>query len=295
MERILTYHITESDSGLRIEQYLKRHGYSKQNFTELKKMPESILVNGKWFYLKQALHAGDVLTVHIKETESSEHIPPMQLPLDIIYEDEDIIVINKAAGMPIHPSMNNYKNSLANGLAWYFQNQGKAFIFRCTNRLDRDTSGLTVIAKHMLSSNILSGMAVRKEIRREYLAIVRGHVMPSAGTINAPLSRKPGSIIERTVDFENGETAVTHYQVAQEKNGHSLVSLILETGRTHQIRIHMKYLGFPLVGDYLYNPDMEYIKRQALHSHRLTFRHPISGEIMDFTAPLPDDMANILQ
>lgn len=295
MERILTYHITESDSGLRIEQYLKRHGYSKQNFTELKKMPESILVNGKWFYLKQTLHAGDILTVHIKETESSEHIPPMQLPLDIIYEDEDIIVINKAAGMPIHPSMNNYKNSLANGLAWYFQNQGKAFIFRCTNRLDRDTSGLTVIAKHMLSSNILSGMAVRKEIRREYLAIVRGHVMPSAGTINAPLSRKPGSIIERTVDFENGETAVTHYQVAQEKNGHSLVSLILETGRTHQIRIHMKYLGFPLVGDYLYNPDMEYIKRQALHSHRLTFRHPISGEIMDFTAPLPDDMANILQ
>lgn len=295
MERILTYHITESDSGLRIEQYLKRHGYSKQNFTDLKKMPESILVNGKWFYLKQTLHAGDVLTVHIKETESSEHIPPMQLPLDIIYEDEDIIVINKAAGMPIHPSMNNYKNSLANGLAWYFQNQGKAFIFRCTNRLDRDTSGLTVIAKHMLSSNILSGMAVRKEIRREYLAIVRGHVMPSAGTINAPLSRKPGSIIERTVDFENGETAVTHYQVAEEKNGHSLVSLILETGRTHQIRIHMKYLGFPLVGDYLYNPDMEYIKRQALHSHRLTFRHPISGEIMDFTAPLPDDMANILQ
>lgn len=295
MERILTYHITESDSGLRIEQYLKRHGYSKQNFTDLKKMPESILVNGKWFYLKQTLHAGDILTVHIKETESSEHIPPMQLPLDIIYEDEDIIVINKAAGMPIHPSMNNYKNSLANGLAWYFQNQGKAFIFRCTNRLDRDTSGLTVIAKHMLSSNILSGMAVRKEIRREYLAIVRGHVMPSAGTINAPLSRKPGSIIERTVDFENGETAVTHYQVAEEKNGHSLVSLILETGRTHQIRIHMKYLGFPLVGDYLYNPDMEYIKRQALHSHRLTFRHPISGEIMDFTAPLPDDMANILQ
>lgn len=294
MERILTYHISESDCGLRIEQYLKRHGYSKQNFTDLKKLNESILVNGEWFYLKQKLHTGDVLTVHIQETESSEHIPAVSLPLDIVYEDEDIIVINKAAGMPIHPSMNNYTNSLANGLAWYFQNQGKAFIFRCTNRLDRDTSGLTVIAKHMLSSNILSGMAVRKEIRREYLAIVRGHVTPSSGTINAPLSRKPGSIIERTVDFENGETAVTHYHVVEEKNGHSLVSLILETGRTHQIRIHMKYLGFPLVGDYLYNPDMASIKRQALHSYRLTFRHPISGETMDFTAPLPDDMAAIL-
>lgn len=294
MERILTYHITEPDSGLRIEQYLRRHGYSKQNFTDLKKMHESILVNGEWFYLKQTLSTGDVLTVHIQENESSENIPPVQLPLHIVYEDEDIIVINKEAGMPIHPSMNNYRNSLANGLAWYFQNQGKAFIFRCTNRLDRDTSGLTVIAKHMLSSNILSGMAVRKEIRREYLAVVRGSVTPPCGTINAPLSRKPGSIIERTVDFEHGETAVTHYHVVEEKNGHSLVSLELETGRTHQIRIHMKYLGFPLVGDYLYNPDMEYISRQALHSHRLTFCHPITRETMDFTAPLPEDMQKIL-
>lgn len=294
MERVLTYHIAEAENGLRIEQYLKRRGYSRQNFTDLKKMNQSILVNGNWYYLKQKLSTGDILTVHIQESESSEHIPPVQLTLNIIYEDEDIIVINKAAGMPIHPSMNNYRNSLANGLAWYYQSQGKSFIFRCTNRLDRDTSGLTVIAKHMLSSNILSCMAARKDIRREYLAVVRGQVSPSAGTICAPLSRKPGSIIERVVDFENGESAVTHYHVIEEKNGHSLVSLELETGRTHQIRIHMKYLGFPLVGDYLYNPDMEYIHRQALHSHRLSFRHPITGENMDFTAPLPDDMQRIL-
>lgn len=294
MERVLTYHIKEAENGLRIEQYLKHYGYSRQNFTDLKKMEQSILVNGEWYYLKQKLSTGDILTVHIKEAESSENIPPVQLPLNIVYEDEDIIVINKAAGMPIHPSMNNYTNSLANGLAWYYQSQGKPFIFRCTNRLDRDTSGLTVIAKHMLSSSILSGMAVRKEIRREYLAVVRGQVTPPEGTINAPLSRKSGSIIERIVDFENGENAVTHYKVVDEKNGHSLVSLELETGRTHQIRIHMKYLGFPLVGDYLYNPDMEYIHRQALHSHRLSFRHPITGEDMCFTAPLPDDMQQIL-
>lgn len=294
MERILTYHIIEAENGLRIEQYLKRKGYSKQNFTDLKKMPESILVNGKWYYLKQTLCTGDCLTVHIQEKESSEHIPPVELPLDIVYEDDDIIVINKPSGMPIHPSMNNYRNSLANALAWYFQEQGKAFIFRCTNRLDRDTSGLTIIAKHMLSSNILSGMAVRKEVKREYLAIVRGTVTPVSGTISAPLSRKPGSIIERTVDFENGEKAITHYHVLEEKNGHSLVSIQLETGRTHQIRIHMKYLGFPLIGDYLYNPDMKYIQRQALHSHRLSFNHPITGEKKVFTAPLPSDMKNVL-
>lgn len=294
MERIITYTITEEDGGLRIEQYLRRRGYSRQNLTELKKMPRSILVNNTWYYMHQTLSAGDLLTVHIQETSSSEKIPPIEHPLDIIYEDEDILVVNKPAGMPIHPSMNNYYHSLANALAWYYGQQNKPFIFRCTNRLDRDTSGLTVIAKHMVSSNILSGMGRRHEIHREYLAIVRGAVTPPAGTINAPLSRKSGSIIERTVDFENGEPAVTHYRVLEEKNGHSLVSLHLETGRTHQIRIHMKYLGSPLIGDYLYNPDMEFIHRQALHSHRLSFLHPFTGETMDFTAPLPDDMKQVL-
>ena len=183
---------------------------------------------------------------------------------------------------------------MANALAWYYKEQGKPFIFRCTNRLDRDTSGLTVVSKHMLSGNIMSTMTAKREFHREYLAISRGHVTPPFGIIDAPLARKPGSIIERTVDYENGERAVTHYQVIKEQNGHSLISLVLETGRTHQIRIHMKYLGFPLIGDYLYNPDMEFISRQALHSHHLSFRHPITGKQMDFTAPLPDDMQHVL-
>ena len=292
MERILTYSITENENGLRIEQFLRRHGYSKQNFTELKKMPESILINGKWSYLKDPLTAGDLLTVHIQENSSSPLIPPVELPLSILYEDEDILLVNKPAGMPVHPSMNNYRNTLANALVWYYQQQGIPFTFRCCNRLDRDTSGLTLIAKHMVSSAILSAMTRHREIHREYRAIVRGHVQPSAGTINAPLSRKPGSVIE---DFENGESAVTHYKVLSEANGHSLLALKLETGRTHQIRIHMKYLSFPLIGDYLYNPDMEYMTRQALHSYRLCFTHPITGQSMDFTAPLPEDMQNVLR
>ena len=198
--------------------------------------------------------------------------------------------MNKPAGMPVHPSLNNYRNSLANALMYYYQAQGLPFIFRCTNRLDRDTSGLTVIAKHLVSSSILSALAVNHEITREYLAIVRGTPAPSAGTINAPIGRTGSSLIKRKVDFENGEHAVTHYRVLDTKNGLSLVSLILETGRTHQIRVHMKYIGHPLIGDYLYNPDMEHMRRQALHSYRLAFRHPISGEQMAFTAPLPEDM-----
>lgn len=292
MNRTLCYTIHASDHNLRIEQYLRRRGYSRQNLTELKKMPDSVRVNGVNRILKTHLSAGDELTVYIQENDNSEKIPPANLPLNIIYEDEDILVVNKPAGLPMHPSMKNYHYSLANALAWYYQQQGKSFIFRCANRLDRDTSGLTVVAKHMVSANILSGMGYRHEIEREYLAIVRGNVCPASGTINAPLSRKEGSIIERMVDFEHGERAVTHYRVAEERNGHSLVSLHLETGRTHQIRIHLKYLGFPLIGDYLYNPDMEYISRQALHSYRLRFLHPITMERMEFAVPLPDDMQN---
>lgn len=295
MNRNIDYIIDEDSSGLRVEQFLRRKRYSGQNLSEIKRMPKSILVNGVHYYMRQELSKGDHLQVRICETQNSEKIPPTKLPLDIVYEDEDLLVLNKPAGMPIHPSLNNYTNSMANALAYYFQSQGKPFIFRCCNRLDRDTSGLTIVSKHLVSGSILSDMTKYREVHREYLAIARGSVTPSEGTIRAPLGRKEGTIIERTVDWEHGEDAVTHYKVVKEANGHSLVSLRLETGRTHQIRIHMKYLGYPLIGDYLYNPDMEYMTRQALHSHHMEFTHPITGEHMSFTAPLPEDMARVMQ
>lgn len=295
MNRNIDYIIDEDSAGLRVEQFLRRKRYSGQNLSEIKRMPKSILVNGVHYYMRQELSKGDHLQVRICETKISEKIPPTNLPLNIIYEDEDLLVLNKPAGMPIHPSLNNYTNSMANALAYYFQSQGKPFIFRCCNRLDRDTSGLTIVSKHLVSGSILSDMTKYREVHREYLAIARGSVTPSEGTIQAPLGRKEGTIIERTVDWEHGEDAVTHYKVVKEANGHSLVSLRLETGRTHQIRIHMKYLGYPLIGDYLYNPDMEYMTRQALHSHHMEFTHPITGEHMSFTAPLPEDMARVMQ
>lgn len=295
MNRNIDYIIDEDSAGLRVEQFLRRKRYSGQNLSEIKRMPKSILVNGVHYYMRQELSTGDHLQVRICETKNSEKIPPTNLPLDIIYEDEDLLVLNKPAGMPIHPSLNNYTNSIANALAYYFQSQGKPFIFRCCNRLDRDTSGLTIVSKHLVSGSILSDMTKYREVHREYLAIARGSVTLSEGTIQAPLGRKEGTIIERTVDWEHGEDAVTHYKVVKEANGHSLVSLRLETGRTHQIRIHMKYLGYPLIGDYLYNPDMEYMTRQALHSHHMEFTHPITGEHMSFTAPLPEDMARVMQ
>ena len=296
MERTLNYTTENLITSMPVSHFLKQKGFSSQNLVQLKKNPDAVLANEVPCFMNHVLHPGDTLTLHIREARSSEKIPPVELPLDIVYEDEDLMVINKPAGMPIHPSMNNYYNSMANALAYYFDQQNRPFVFRCINRLDRDTSGLTIVAKHYVSAGMLSAMIANKAasgITREYLAIVKGSVQPPEGTITAPLGRKEGSIIERTIDFEKGESAITHYKVLDEKNGHSLVSLILETGRTHQIRIHMKHLGYPLIGDYLYNPDMGRIQRQALHAWKLSFVHPITGEKMQFTAPLPEDMAKV--
>ena len=293
MNRTLTYEITSEYDGFQIDKFLKTQGYSSANITAIKKMPNNVIIDGEWVHMNRKLAAGEVLTVNISEEDSSERIPPVEIPLDIVYEDEDIIVINKPAGLSIHPSLNHYEDSLANGLAYYYEAQGKPFIFRCANRLDKNTSGLTVIAKHLVSGNILSTMVKKREFHREYYAIVRGQLEQPEGTIDAPIGRVNDSIISRQVDFENGERAITHYKVIEEKNGHSLISIHLETGRTHQIRVHFKYIGHPLIGDHLYNPDFEYMRRQALHSHKISFLHPITKKVMEFVAPLPDDMSTV--
>jgi len=295
MERILNYQISKEDENRTIASFLEKEGYSGQNIINLKKIPESILLNGKWEYVTKKLSEGDMLTIHIVEDTSSEKIPPVKLPFPVVYEDEDILVVNKPADMPIHPSMNNYENTLGNAAAYYFSQKGQPFVFRCINRLDRDTTGLTILAKHMLSSSILNEDMLHRRIKRTYYAIVMGEDLPNEGVVDAPIGRKEGSTIERMVDFENGERAVTHYKVLGRKKGKSLVALNLETGRTHQIRVHMKYIGHPLIGDFLYNPECKLMQRQALHSYRLKFTHPITKEEMVFEAPLPKDMEEGLE
>ncbi|MGN0352729.1 MAG: RluA family pseudouridine synthase [Roseburia sp.] len=289
MKRIFSYEITEKDNEKTIEKFLKEKGYSHAVLVHLKKTPDSILQNGTWEYFSSKLKQGESLVVTLLEEDSSEHIIPVSHPFEIIYEDEDILVINKPADMPIHPSIHNFDNTLANAVAYYFQEKGINYTFRCMNRLDRDTTGLTILAKHMLSAAILNKAVANREVKREYLAIVAG-TPDESGTINAPIARKDGSAIEREVNFETGETAITHYHRLASSDDCSLISLHLETGRTHQIRVHMKYIGHPLFGDFLYYPDFSKINRQTLHSYRLEFRHPITGEPLSFTAPLPDDM-----
>ena len=288
MKRIFTYEIMPTEGQITIQSYLKRLGYSQPVLRHLKETPNGILKNNIRARVHETLSAGDTLTIQLIE-ETSSNIIPTEIHPDIVYEDEDLLVINKPAGLPVHPSQGNHTHTLANGLAFYYKEQGKAFVFRCMNRLDRDTSGLLVIAKHMLSAAILSVMASRKEIYREYLAIAKGQV-PKQGTITAPIARVHDSTIERCIDEKNGEYACTHYKNLSYKNGYSLVSLLLDTGRTHQIRVHMKFLGHPLPGDFLYCPDYSVINRQALHSYRLQFIHPITGKAMDFITEPPEDM-----
>ena len=286
MNRVLIYEIAAEHTGMKIGDFLRKTGYSRHVIIHLKKTENGILLNGEWAYVGQSLKEGDHLEIHIIEEESSEQIVPSELPLDIVYEDEDLLIINKPADMPIHPSINNYDNTLANAFMWYYQQKGETFVYRCINRLDRDTTGLLIVAKNMLSGGILSDMSKKREIHREYLAIAEGEV-PQEGVIDAPIARKEESVIERCVDFERGDRAVTHYWRLDYRNGYSLVRLKLETGRTHQIRVHMKYLGHPLTGDYLYNPDYRILDHQALHSWKLAFWHPVTGAQMQFKADPP--------
>jgi len=296
MERKLEYIISNQYHNKTIEQFLKSQDFPHQAIVQLKKTKNGILRNGIWAYVNEKLQEKDVLSLHLLEDIEETSIQPIYVNIPILYEDEDLLVINKPANMPIHPSMNHHEGTLANGLLYYYKEKGQNFTFRCINRLDRDTSGLTIVAKHMLSAGILSRQVQKHEIKRTYRAICCGFV-PESGTINAPIARKDSSTIERCVDPLNGESAITHFtRLAYDKTKNlSLVELQLETGRTHQIRVHMKHLGYPIIGDFLYFPDFSYCDRQALHSASLEFVHPITKKNMHFTSPLPKDLKCMFQ
>ena len=287
MEREILYIIDGEYKD--IQDYLKSKGYSTSNIIDLKKYENGIMLNGVWAYMNQKPAVNDRLLVRVCENRKSENIVPVDIKLDIKYEDDDIIVINKSNDMPIHPSLNNYENSLANALMHYYNDEN--FVFRCINRLDKDTTGLTIVAKHFLSAGILNIAMQNRQIKRVYNAIVKDEGrLPDADTIDLPIAREDDTLIKRKVSSD-GQRAVTHFKVLQRFEKYSLIELRLETGRTHQIRVHMSHIGAPLVGDYLYNED-DYGKisvRPLLHSKSIEFIHPITGERMYLECDLPVD------
>lgn len=298
MTRTIQYKIEEQHNGKCISMFLKEKEYSRAVIAELKKTKTGIQKNGTWAGVNEILNTGDILEICLTEQGASENIVPRELQLDILYEDEDILVVNKPYDTPIHPSVNNYNNTLANGVVHYYQQQNKPYIFRCINRLDRDTTGVTILAKNLISASILSKRMKERGLSSTYVAFVEG-ITKEEGTIDLPIGREEGTIIKRKIDEKEGKHAVTHYckleELQVEGKAVSVVALQLETGRTHQIRVHMASIGHPLLGDFLYNESNHMLTRQALHAASCAFYHPITGEYKRITAPLPKDMAMLMQ
>lgn len=301
MTREITYIIEQDEwtAGRRATagEFLRRRGFSRHLLTYLRHHNNTLLLNNEAVFTNQPVFPGDTLTAIFTDEIPAETVVPTPMDLNIVYEDEDILVINKPPYLPIQPSLGHYENTLGNGVVAYYQSQGIPFIYRCVNRLDRNTSGLVIIAKNMASSAILYEEMKERRIRRTYFTVVHGRFDTPEGTIDLPIARKTPSLMERCVDPENGQRAVTHYtQLSrQEKNDTTALSVRLETGRTHQIRVHMSYIGHPVVGDSLYGvPSGDLISRQALHSLKLEFMHPISRKDLTFEAPLPEDIRSLL-
>ena len=295
MSRRIELTITAALAGVMVDTILKKHlSLSGTVVRRIKWLEDGILVDGHRVNTRFCPREGQVLSVRLSDPERRSGIVSSPGPLDIIYEDEDILVLNKAAGISIHPGPGHYADTLGNFILHYYDQKGLEGDFHPIHRLDRGTSGLMVVAKHPHAQEVLKNQLHTPAFRRGYLAVCEGTPHPLSGTVDAPLGSKPGSLVEQIVR-EDGKQARTHYQVLQSCNGRSLLSLDLDTGRTHQIRVHMAHIGHPLIGDFLYGTEnRELISRPALHSARLSFLHPLTAEELSFSLPLPSDMKSLV-
>lgn len=283
-----TYTITAEDKDLAIKQILRQRFQFSARMRNKIKREKLVYLNGEqipgWITAKP----GDVLEIRLPE-ETSDFIPE-DIPIRTVYEDSSLLIINKQPGIVVHPTKGHPQHTLANGIMKEMLDRGQSFKIRFMNRLDMDTSGIVAVAKNSHCQASFMKQSQAGLVEKRYLAIVKGLVKEDQGTISLPIGQPDPERVERAV-VEGGSPSVTHYQVLDRfRAGYSLVELSLETGRTHQIRVHMKSIGHPLIGDFLYNPDFTKINRQALHSYRLRFTHPVTKKPLVFTAPLPEDM-----
>lgn len=299
----LIYQVPEETTYQTVKEVLKIElSMSDRLLLKLKKL-QRISLNGKIVYVHHPIQKGDIIRCDLEYEEDNSNIVPTSLPISILYEDEGYLVIDKPARIPVHPSCDHYADSLSNRVRYYFDQIGLKKKIRPVNRLDKDTSGLVIFAKNEYIQECLVKQMQTKEFIKKYVAIVNGHLGNKKGTISAPIARKENSIIERCINLD-GETAITHYQVfnqgkikelLQSKNFNrtvefDVVECTLETGRTHQIRVHMAHIGHPLLGDTLYGTSSPLISRQALHCYQMRFIHPITKQEVVYRSNLPEDM-----
>lgn len=312
--RTLTYNIPPECDGNNVGHFLRsRCGLSARMVTRLKQTENGILMNGVHVRTVDALSGGGTITLNIPD--DARPASPTALSVPVVYADEDIIVMDKPAGMPVHPSHNHQGDTLANAYAYYLSQKGESGCFRPINRLDRDTTGLVLICRHAHSANLMRG-----KLEKEYYAVCEG-LLEGSGVIDAPIRRAeerpdrgedvPGTAGTDDTDGENvpprvgrsikrevgegGQRAVTHWRAISQHDGMTLCSIRLETGRTHQIRTHFSCcLGMPLAGDDMYGGSREKIQRQALHCGLLEFDHPVTGEHLSLRSPLPEDMRRLM-
>ncbi|MDQ0207880.1 RluA family pseudouridine synthase [Alkalicoccobacillus murimartini] len=291
---IFVWTVGESSAHSSLRAFLRvQKQVSKKMLTSIKFHGGSIKVNGVEKTVRTILEEGDVVVVHLPPESPSVGLIPEKRSFEILFEDEHLLVINKEAGMATIPSREHPRGTLANAVLAYYQANQIQATFHPVNRLDRGTSGLLIVAKHRYAHDQMGKQQKAGKLNRRYEALVQGMVEPSEGTITAPIGRNPNSIIERMV-AEDGKAAVTHYKTITTGTEITHVSIALETGRTHQIRVHFSSIGHPLAGDTLYGGEMLGLSHQALHSCKLFFSHPFTGEEMVFEAKAPDDFLQLL-
>lgn len=290
--------VGDQEGGLRIDKYLaEAAGQLSRSYIQKLLKDGRILVNGKPVKASYVVEDEDILSMDIPEAVEPE-IEPENMELDILYEDQDVILINKPKGMVVHPAAGHYSHTLVNGLMDHCRGQlsGINGVMRpgIVHRIDMDTTGVLIVCKNDMAHNSIAAQLKEHSITRRYQAIVHGVIKEEEGTIDAPIGRHPVERKKMSINYDKGKLAVTHYRVLKRFRQFTHVECRLETGRTHQIRVHMKHIGHPLYGDFLYNPDYRFLQRQSLHSWKLSFLHPVSGIPMEFTAPVPADMQQFL-
>lgn len=295
MSRYLNWTVPPELAGIKVDTLLKRHlNLSGTVVRRIKWLEDGILVDGVRVNTRFVPRAGQVLSVRLSDPERRSGIVPAPGPLDLVYEDEDLVVLNKAPGVSVHPGPGHFDDTICNFLLYYYDSAGIEADAHPVHRLDRGTSGLMAVAKHPHAQEVLKGQLHTPAFRRVYLAVCDGGPQPPSGVVDAPLGPREGSLVEQMVR-PDGKDARTRYETLSRSGGRSLVRLELDTGRTHQIRVHMASLGCPLTGDFLYGyEDRSLISRPALHSAQLSLRQPVTGQELSFTLPLPEDMARLL-